>query len=159
MGFAVKQGDFASDLFEPGSPDAVVAWHTVEHVPDPVAFIRAAYAALKPGGRLMPSTPNGTSYGAIHMRQHWRGLEVLRHLSLHNPASLRAMAQVARFADIGVLGTPHGGFIWQQSHQLRKGSLVSTRQSLRTLPYNVLAAAINVIAPSKSNEIILRCVK
>lgn len=159
MGFAVKQGDFASGLFEPESLDAVVACHTIEHVPDPAAFIRAAYAALKPGGHLMLSTPNGTSYGATYMRQHWRGLEVPRHLSLHNPASLRAMARASGFADIGVWGTPHGGFIWQQSHELRKGKPVSARQSLRTLPYNVLAGAINIIAPLKSDEIVLRCVK
>ena len=159
MGFAVKQGDFASGLFESESLDAVVACHTIEHVPDPLGFIRAAYAALKPGGRLMLSTPNGTSYGAIYMRQHWRGLEVPRHLSLHNPASLHAMARSAGFTDIGVLGTPHGGFIWQQSHELRNGKPVSSRQSLRTLPYNMLAAVINVLAPLKSDEIILRCVK
>jgi hypothetical protein len=69
------------------------------------------------------------------------------------------MARAAGFAEIGVLGTPHGGFIWQQSHELRKGKPVSTRQSLKTLPYNVLAAVINLIAPLRSDEIILRCEK
>ena len=38
--------------------DVICAFQVLEHVPDPAAFIRACVAHLKPGGRLIFSTPN-----------------------------------------------------------------------------------------------------
>jgi SAM-dependent methyltransferase len=47
----------------PGEYDAVVACELIEHLEDPAAFIATALRLLKPGGRLIVTTPNRTLYG------------------------------------------------------------------------------------------------
>lgn len=41
------------------SMDVVMGSEEIEHVPSPAAFIRTLRATLKPGGMLIPTTPNG----------------------------------------------------------------------------------------------------
>lgn len=41
-----------------GPFDAVVSFETLEHLPDPEAFLRSCHRNLKPGGLLIISTPN-----------------------------------------------------------------------------------------------------
>jgi SAM-dependent methyltransferase len=40
------------------SVDDAVAVEVVEHLPDPIAFLRQAYSVIRPGGALVLSTPN-----------------------------------------------------------------------------------------------------
>jgi SAM-dependent methyltransferase len=44
--------------FHPHSLDLVVSFETIEHVPDAQALVREVRRVLKPGGRLVLSTPN-----------------------------------------------------------------------------------------------------
>ncbi len=43
--------------FKEGSLDAIVAAEIIEHVPDPVGFVASLYRAIKPGGRVIITTP------------------------------------------------------------------------------------------------------
>ncbi|WP_108798764.1 bifunctional 2-polyprenyl-6-hydroxyphenol methylase/3-demethylubiquinol 3-O-methyltransferase UbiG, partial [Xanthomonas fragariae] len=45
---------------QPGGFDAVTCMEMLEHVPDPIAIIRACASLLKPGGKLFLSTLNRT---------------------------------------------------------------------------------------------------
>nr|WP_255654984.1 methyltransferase domain-containing protein [Cohnella sp. REN36] len=56
VGFAVA--DVLSLPFEAGAFDVVVSFETIEHVPDGAAWLAEAARVLKPGGRLLVSTPN-----------------------------------------------------------------------------------------------------
>ncbi len=47
--------------FPAHSFDTVLAGEVIEHVPDPVRFLRGIHATLKPGGRVILSTPNPLS--------------------------------------------------------------------------------------------------
>jgi len=44
------------------SADVVVSFETIEHLPDPVGFLKECNRVLKPGGLLICSTPNHTIY-------------------------------------------------------------------------------------------------
>lgn len=45
------------DFLQPKSFSAVTAFHCLEHVPDPVGFMRSLVTITKPGGRIFVSTP------------------------------------------------------------------------------------------------------
>lgn len=60
----------------PSSYDVIVATEVIEHVVDPVSFISACALALKPGGRIIITTPNkdvhpqGTIWETDHAPKH-----------------------------------------------------------------------------------------
>lgn len=68
--------------------DLITLSHVVEHLPDPVAVLRRLGALLKPGGRLVATTPNVLSWGARRFGACWRGLEPPRHFNVFSPQSL-----------------------------------------------------------------------
>ncbi|MDQ8046779.1 MAG: class I SAM-dependent methyltransferase [Solirubrobacteraceae bacterium] len=55
---AVELGAFETSRFAGERFDLITLWDVIEHVWDPVPLLRAAAAALAPGGRLFIRTPN-----------------------------------------------------------------------------------------------------
>ena len=78
--------------FSDGDFDTVVSFETVEHIEDAEALIAGFHRVLKPGGRLLISTPNavsplgdppaGPSGNPFHVREYTRG-EFLHLLAMH----------------------------------------------------------------------------
>jgi SAM-dependent methyltransferase len=60
---------------EDASFDRVIASHVIEHVADPVLFMREIHRILKPGGSLVVLTPHFSSTDS------WSDVTHLRHLS------------------------------------------------------------------------------
>jgi len=59
--------------------DVVVSFQVIEHIPDPVAFLRALAARVAPGGELIVTTPNrlmSVSENPYHLRE-WTAPELL----------------------------------------------------------------------------------
>jgi glycosyltransferase involved in cell wall biosynthesis/SAM-dependent methyltransferase len=94
-GLDVRQGTIAREDLEPGSFDLIRASHVIEHVPDPVSFLRRARDLLAPGGRMHVITPNFDSLSARVFRTYWWGLDTPRHLVVFTPAALRRSAEAA----------------------------------------------------------------
>jgi 2-polyprenyl-3-methyl-5-hydroxy-6-metoxy-1,4-benzoquinol methylase len=59
--------DFADRRF-----DAVTFWAVLEHLPDPAAFVRQAFASLKPGGRVLALVPNRRSLATRLLGSRYR---------------------------------------------------------------------------------------
>jgi SAM-dependent methyltransferase len=78
--------------------DVVTASHVIEHVPDPVGFLKQCRSLLRPGGRVVLKTPNASSYGARRYGSAWRGLEPPRHLHIFRAPALISCARKAGFA-------------------------------------------------------------
>lgn len=96
-GFDVVQGSIeeiakTGELF-----DVITMSHVIEHVHDPVTFVKLAYQCLKPGGVLYIDTPNIESFGAREFGRNWRGIETPRHLVLLSKSGLKSILDEASF--------------------------------------------------------------
>lgn len=75
----------------------VSMFHVLEHVEDPVAFLKGAGKLLKPGGSLVVQVPNARSIQAFVTGRYWAGYDVPRHLIHFTPKHLRETAERAGF--------------------------------------------------------------
>lgn len=76
--------------------DVVWCNDVLEHVPDPVGFLRSCAKALKPNGRLILDTPNA---GAVPVRQgkaNWNGFNPY-HIYLFGPENIELLLAKAGF--------------------------------------------------------------
>jgi SAM-dependent methyltransferase len=85
---------------EPGSVDAAVFRHSLEHVPDPRLDLRRVYAALRPGGKVAIMVPNWSSWQRRAFGNRWCPLDVPRHRTHFNAAGLRAALHDTGFLDV-----------------------------------------------------------
>jgi 2-polyprenyl-3-methyl-5-hydroxy-6-metoxy-1,4-benzoquinol methylase len=73
--------------------DAVVLWHSLEHLPTPWLVIERASKVLNPGGILLVAIPNIDSYDSCVMREKWVHLDTPRHLYFYAPQALTALCR------------------------------------------------------------------
>jgi 2-polyprenyl-3-methyl-5-hydroxy-6-metoxy-1,4-benzoquinol methylase len=94
----VHCGTLASSPFLGGGEfDAVVAWHVIEHLVDPLEFLRQAYSCLRPGGILALRTPNIASFAARVNGRAWEWFGAPAHLALFSPVALARVVERAGF--------------------------------------------------------------
>ncbi|MGW5362332.1 class I SAM-dependent methyltransferase [Actinopolymorpha pittospori] len=92
----VRLGTFESKT--PATPvGAVCAFHVLEHVDDPRAFLEAARRFLIPGGWLALEVPNIESAGARREGTAWPGLQPEHHRWHFSPRSLPRLVEAAGF--------------------------------------------------------------
>lgn len=65
-----------------GQYDAIVLWHTIEHVKNPIELLRAVSERLSTGGVLIISAPNPASFQFRVLGKAWTHLDAPRHLNL-----------------------------------------------------------------------------
>lgn len=82
----------AAGFLKPGEFPVVTSFHCLEHVPEPVEFVRELLRATAPGGRLFLSTP----YSPMSFESEW--FDVLNHPPHHmvrwNLAAYRKLAEM-----------------------------------------------------------------
>jgi len=82
----------AAGFLQPGEFPVVTSFHCLEHVPQPVEFVRELLRATAPGGRLFLSTP----YSPMSFESEW--FDVLNHPPHHmarwNLAAYRKLAEL-----------------------------------------------------------------
>jgi SAM-dependent methyltransferase len=96
-GLTALVGSLPHPELSPGSFDVVTMWHSLEHVHQPLAILRAAYELLVPGGKLVVATPNIASFAYRLFGRSWFGLDLPRHLTHFTPRTLATMLQTAGF--------------------------------------------------------------
>ena len=116
-------GDLAAAKFPDNSFDAVTMHHVIEHVPNPVEFLKEARRILKPGGRLVMVTPNTKSNGLREFKEYWFGLDAPRHLNLYTPENLADCAGRAGLKAVCAFGTAaHADIFFGGSFSIREAA-------------------------------------
>jgi len=87
-GIPVFRGTLGEAALPDAAADQVSMSHVLEHLHDPHSAIAECHRILRPGGRLVISTPNADSLGHRWFRQDWRGLEPPRHLFIYSGTTL-----------------------------------------------------------------------
>jgi 2-polyprenyl-3-methyl-5-hydroxy-6-metoxy-1,4-benzoquinol methylase len=91
-GFEVHLGKLeAADSLPWGSFDIVTSWDSLEHVPDPTAFVAKVTRLMKPGGWLAITTLNRRSLVAMAFRSRW-SMIVEDHYTYWDVGSLTRIA-------------------------------------------------------------------
>lgn len=86
--------------------DVVCAFDTLEHVPDPLDFLRQVRARLAPGGVFAVSLPYFSSLPSRLLRSRWWTLKPEQHITHFTPATLRLVAARAGLVATSVITSP-----------------------------------------------------
>ncbi|MEM8530593.1 MAG: class I SAM-dependent methyltransferase [Chloroflexota bacterium] len=101
--------------FPSESFDVVTLWEVIEHLPDPRQTLIEIHRVLKPGGRLILSTPNGASWPAHLLHKYWCSWEVPRHLQVFTPTTLAHLFQETGFGSTRRVVVPMERFVLMES--------------------------------------------
>src|SRR6185369_14573470 len=95
-------GDFLRAPYEPESFDVIVGIELLEHLPDPLPFIRQAARLLAPGGLFYSTTPNGAGLSGSMLGVDWSVCAPPEHLHLFSPESVREALILSGFGRVRV---------------------------------------------------------
>lgn len=93
----VKLGTLEEQKFSDNYFDVITLSHVIEHVYDKVKLLKECYRILKPGGKVVVSTPNTQSLCHNKFKENWRGLEPPRHIHLFSPQTIVNMVKKSGF--------------------------------------------------------------
>lgn len=96
LSLPLEENNFPPDTF-----DLLLASHLIEHLNAPASFVREAYRILRPGGRLMVTTPNIGGFQARLFKSRWRSA-IFDHLYLFSARTLQSLLSGAGFTIEGV---------------------------------------------------------
>ena len=103
LGVDITLAYFSPDTVADDSCDIVMATEVLEHLPDPVAFLREVHRGLKPDGLVVLTTPDVAAVRpAIAKSALNATLSIGLHLILHSQASLEGALRAAGFSHIRI---------------------------------------------------------
>jgi 2-polyprenyl-3-methyl-5-hydroxy-6-metoxy-1,4-benzoquinol methylase len=164
-GLDVHLGDLQEISFPENTFDVVFLSHVIEHVPNPIEALAEYYRILKPGGYLIAVTPNANSLSHKKFKEHWRGLEIPRHLQIFTPASLANAAKKAGFKKVEGKTCLQGiHYLWDASknHQATGSFDIPTPSKLKRLKDQIRLFTAGIrftFAPGQEETILLQCQK
>jgi 2-polyprenyl-3-methyl-5-hydroxy-6-metoxy-1,4-benzoquinol methylase len=89
--------DLTESAFPAGHFQAVVLWHVLEHLPEPVASLKEIHRLLRPGGWLSVAVPNFGGAQARASKGNWFHLDLPRHFWHFDAEALENLLESAGF--------------------------------------------------------------
>ena len=123
LGLDVFCGQLADAPADPA--DVVCFWDTLEHVPDPLEFLRQVRRRLAPNGVFALSVPYFSSVPARLLRSKWWTLKPEQHIWHFTPDTLRLVAARAGLVVTSVITSP-----LRQANAGRTDSLVAVGRAI-----------------------------
>ena len=105
------EGAVAAAAIADASLDAVTMWHSLEHVPDPMATLALARRLLRPGGVLYVCVPNLDALQSDLGGTRWCYADIPHHVTHFTPEGLATALRRAGFAGV----TPR---FWNAEYEL-----------------------------------------
>jgi SAM-dependent methyltransferase len=84
--------------------DAIFAFEVIEHLLEPRKLFEKAFALLKPGGKLILSTPNAHSLEVLSLKEASITLDI-EHISVLSPLGIHSLAKDYGFS-VSLIETP-----------------------------------------------------
>jgi len=103
-----------------GMFDLIVCWAVIEHTQDPVAFVRALRAKLKPGGRLAIIMPNYQSFYRRLTGKAWIWLVPPIHLQYFGWKSMGRLLTLTGLDEVSRTTTYTGTYVYLLVYHLTK---------------------------------------
>ncbi|MFO8013083.1 MAG: class I SAM-dependent methyltransferase [Phycisphaerae bacterium] len=103
-GLTIHEGTLPGGALPASHYDVITMWHVLEHVPGPMATLKAARDLLRPDGRLVVVCPMVDSLAASWFGASWFGMrELPRHLTHFSQKTLRRHLEAAGFDVVRVV--------------------------------------------------------
>jgi 2-polyprenyl-6-hydroxyphenyl methylase/3-demethylubiquinone-9 3-methyltransferase len=110
--------DILTRLGEPPF-DFIISIEVIEHIYDPQAFAAACFAALRPGGQLLLSTPYHGRIKDVAIAltggfdRHHGSLHVGGHIKFFSPTTLERLLDGAGFQNLEYVGAGRVPYLWK----------------------------------------------
>ena len=85
----VFEGDLLDAAMPPQHFDVITFVEVLEHLPDPLSYLKEATRLLRPGGLLYGTTPNAASANGRILNLDWSIYAAPEHLQLFTPRALK----------------------------------------------------------------------
>lgn len=96
-GLPVWPSTVAEAALPPSAFDVATLWDVIEHLPSPRRDLEAVHRTLRPGGRLLATTPVLDGWEARLFGTRWPGWDPPRHLTVFTRATLQRVLEAAGF--------------------------------------------------------------
>jgi 2-polyprenyl-3-methyl-5-hydroxy-6-metoxy-1,4-benzoquinol methylase len=87
--------------------DCVVATQVIEHVYEPVSFVKRLASHVLPGGRIVLATPDAGGVLRKFMGRHWPSFKAPEHVAYFDIGTLCSLMHRAGLHDVSRLPYPH----------------------------------------------------
>ncbi len=77
--------------------DLIVSFHVVEHIYDPLDFLRGVARRLKPGGTVVLAAPDMGAFWRRLMGRHWPSFKYPEHVAFYDARTLPVLLRKAGF--------------------------------------------------------------
>lgn len=150
------EGQIEETEIAEGPFDVIYCSNLIEHVPDPIAFLRRLHSLLKPGAKLVLVTPNHRSLDRYVFGRYWGGYHFPRHTVLFDHKTIVAALEATGFDARSVSGgfaywaISMSNLLYRDAGRRPRGLAFAAITALM-LPFDL---AVNLVRPHGSMTVI-----